>query len=151
MPTAPSTLAPLALSLVTDSPVTGPTTIALDAPTVQGEGQIAAPPGQGPGEGGGEGSSQGAGQGSPMMAWLPFIVIGVVFWMLIIGPERRNRKKREEMLGALSKGDKVMTTGGLYGRIAEVREDVVILDTGDVRLKYSRSAIQGVVGQEDSK
>jgi preprotein translocase subunit YajC len=106
----------------------------------------AAPPGAGeetrdatPGGGGGFG------------AFVPFLVIGAVFWFLIIGPERKNRKKREQMLVALKKGDKVMTTGGLYGRVSELRDDVVILDTGDVRLKFARAAIQGLVDGDEAK
>jgi preprotein translocase subunit YajC len=92
-----------------------------------------------------------AGGGGGFGGFLPFLLIGVVFWFLIIGPERKNRKKREVMLGALKKGDKVMTTGGLYGRVSELRDDVVILDTGDVRLKFSRAAIQGIVDGDEAK
>jgi preprotein translocase subunit YajC len=92
-----------------------------------------------------------AGGGGGFGGFLPFLLIGVVFWFLIIGPERKNRKKREVMLGALKKGDKVMTTGGLYGRVSELRDDVVILDTGDVRLKFARAAIQGIVDGDEAK
>ena len=58
---------------------------------------------------------------------------------------------REEMMAALKKGDQVMTNGGLYGEVAEVRDDIVILKAGDVRLKFSRQAIQGRVGDESEK
>ncbi|MDP6387041.1 MAG: preprotein translocase subunit YajC, partial [Planctomycetota bacterium] len=51
-----------------------------------------------------------------------FLVIGALFWFLILGPERKNRKKRQAMLDALSKGDEVMTTGGLFGRVSKVDE-----------------------------
>jgi len=93
------------------------------------------------------------GSGGLLGGFLPFLVIGAVFWFLIIGPERRNRKRRDQMLTELKKGDRVMTTGGLYGRIAELRDDTVVLDTGDVKLKFARSAIQGLseVSGDDSK
>jgi preprotein translocase subunit YajC len=78
-----------------------------------------------------EGSRPPSGGGG-LSSFLPFIVIGVVFWFLIIAPERKNRRKREVMLSELKKGDKVMTTGGLYGRVSELRDDIVFLDTGDV-------------------
>lgn len=91
------------------------------------------------------------GGGGVLGGFLPFLLIGVVFWFLIIGPERKNRKKREVMLSELKKGDKVMTTGGLYGRVSELRDDVVILDTGDVRLKFARAAIQGLVDGDEAK
>jgi len=106
----------------------------------------AAPPGSGDPAGGGAPAG-----GGGLAGFLPFLVIGAVFWFLIIGPERKNRKKREQMLGALKKGDKVMTTGGLYGRVSELRDDTVILDTGDVRLKFSRAAIQGIVDGDEAK
>lgn len=106
----------------------------------------AAPPGTGDPV---DGTPLGGGGG--FGGFLPFLLIGVVFWFLIIGPERKNRKKREVMLGALKKGDKVMTTGGMYGRVSELREDVVILDTGDVRLKFARAAIQGLVDGDEAK
>lgn len=106
----------------------------------------AAPPGVGdPADGAPAGGAGGFG------GFLPFLLIGVVFWFLIIGPERKNRKKREVMLGALKKGDKVMTTGGLYGRVSDLRDDVVFLDTGDVVLKFSRAAIQGIVDGDEAK
>ncbi len=128
------------------SAATLPTTLAPAAP-LQGEVAVPAAPPTGAEGGAAPGAAGGGGLGS----FLPFLVIGVVFWFLIIGPERKNRKKRDAMLAALKKGDKVMTTGGLYGRVAEVRNDVVVLDTGDVRLKFARAAIQGVVeGEADT-
>lgn len=84
--------------------------------------------------------------GGGLMSFLPFLLIGVVFWMLLIGPERKNRKKREEMMAALSKDDKVMTTGGLYGKVAKVEDDVVTLVVADgVRMRFARQAIQGII------
>jgi preprotein translocase subunit YajC len=148
-PLDPHSLAPLITLVTLDGvsleapPSSGP--LATLASTVQ-DPLPAAPPGTGvethdatPNGGGGFG------------AFVPFLVIGAVFWFLIIGPERKNRKKREQMLVALKKGDKVMTTGGLYGRVSELRDDVVILDTGDVRLKFARAAIQGLVDGDEAK
>ncbi|GEM_PF-1440525 len=79
-----------------------------------------------------------------------FLVIGALFWFLILGPERKNRKKRQAMLDALSKGDEVMTTGGLFGRVSKVDEQEVILVVADgVRLRFSRGAVQGLRGEEE--
>jgi preprotein translocase subunit YajC len=85
---------------------------------------------------------------------LPFLVIGGIFWVLLIAPERKNRKKQEQMRGDLKKGDEVMTTGGMFGRITAVDEEKVTLQIADgVRVKYLRQAIQGRVGEdlEDGK
>ncbi len=97
--------------------------------------------------GDGEGAS-GGGFGS---MWVPMLLIFAVFYFVLIAPEKKNRKKREEMLGALKKGDKVMTTGGLIGSVAAVAEDVVTLQVADgVRLRYSRNAVQTVLEADET-
>ena len=81
-----------------------------------------------------------------------FLVIGALFWFLILGPERKNRKKRKAMLEALSKGDEVMTTGGLFGRVSKVDEHEVTLVVADgVRLRFSRGSVQGLRDEEDQQ
>lgn len=78
--------------------------------------------------------------------------IGAVIWFLIFAPERKARKQRDQMLGALKKGDRVVTTGGLHAQVVEVRENEVVLKAGDVRLTYSRSSVHQVLGGgEDDK
>jgi preprotein translocase subunit YajC len=80
---------------------------------------------------------------------LPLVLCGVVFYFLVIGPERKQRKKREQMLKTLGKGDKVMTTGGLHATIAAVSDDILTLQIADgVRVRFSRSAVQTVVSDE---
>lgn len=82
---------------------------------------------------------------------VPLLLVLVIFWVVMIGPERKARKKREAMLGALSKGDKVMTTSGMYGVVTQVRDDVVTLQVADgVRLRFSRAAIQDVLQDADA-
>jgi len=93
------------------------------------------------------------GQSSPGlfggMGMLPLVVIFAIFWFVMIAPERKNRKKREEMLAALKKGDKVMTTGGMFATVANIQEDVVTLLIADgVRARFNRSAVQTVVDDE---
>lgn len=96
-----------------------------------------------------DGQNREAPQGGLGGLW-PLLAIGAVVWFLIFAPERKARKKREEMLGALKKGDKIVTTGGLHGQIAEVRENEVIIKAGDVRLTYSRSSVHQVEGDGES-
>lgn len=81
---------------------------------------------------------------------LPLGIGAAALWFLILGPERKSRKKREEMLGALKKGDKVVTTGGLHGQIADVRETEIVIKAGDVRLTFSRSSVHQVEGGDES-
>ena len=94
------------------------------------------------------GQSKEAPQGGLGGLW-PLLAIGAIIWFLIFAPERKARKKREEMLGALKKGDKIVTTGGLHGQIAEVRETEIIIKTGDVRLTFSRSSVHQVEGESE--
>ncbi|MEM9801693.1 MAG: preprotein translocase subunit YajC, partial [Planctomycetota bacterium] len=63
---------------------------------------------------------------------------------LIFAPEKKARKQRQEMLDALKKGDKVVTTSGLHAEVAELRESDVVLKAGDSRFVYTRSAVAEV-------
>ena len=87
-----------------------------------------------------------------LMEFLPFILIIVVFWFLIMGGQRREKKKRAQMLQQLKKNDKVVTIGGIMGTVVEIRDNEVVLkvdESSNTRMRFSRNAIQGVVGQED--
>lgn len=87
--------------------------------------------------------------GSPFGALMPFIVIGVLFWMLILGPERKAKRRQAEMRRNIKKNDEVMTTSGIYGRVSRVEDDVVTLVVADgVRMRFARSSIQGLVGED---
>lgn len=99
---------------------------------------------------GGEGATE---SGSPFSSMLiPMALIMVVFYVVMIGPERKQRKKREEMLAAVGKGDKVMTSSGMYATVAAVQDDVITLQIADgVRVRFSRSSIQTVVGDEPAE
>lgn len=80
---------------------------------------------------------------------MPLLLCAVVFYLLVLGPERKQRKKRDEMLKKLSKGDKVMTTGGMHATVAAVQDDVVTLQIADgVRARFARSAVQTVITEE---
>src|SRR5688572_30608009 len=68
------------------------------------------------------GATPGAPQTPPAGSWIgsmiPFLLIIAVFYFVMIGPERKQRKKREAMLAAVKKGDKVLTTGGMFATVA---------------------------------
>src|SRR5688500_3244610 len=75
--------------------------------------------------------------GSLFNGIVPFVLIIVVFYFVMIGPERKQRKKREAMLAAIKKGDKVLTTGGMFATVAAVNEDSITLQAADdVRLRF---------------
>ncbi|MGZ8849090.1 MAG: preprotein translocase subunit YajC [Thermoanaerobaculia bacterium] len=80
---------------------------------------------------------------------LPILAIGLVFYFLVIAPANKQRRKTQEMLSSLKKGDRVTTTGGIYGTIQGVEADVVYLKIAEnVKVKVSRSAVSGVVTGE---
>ena len=81
--------------------------------------------------------------------FLPIIAIGLVFYFLVIAPANKQRKKTAEMLSALKKGDRVVTSGGIYGTIQGVEAEAVYLKIAEnVKVKVARSAITGVVTGE---
>ncbi len=82
---------------------------------------------------------------SGLMAFLPLLVIMVIFYVLLILPAQRRQKKAAEMLSALKTGDKVITNGGIYGTIVGLEGDAVQLRIADqVKIKVARSAIAGL-------
>jgi preprotein translocase subunit YajC len=82
--------------------------------------------------------------GNGLIAFLPLAIIMVIFYVLLILPAQRRQKKTQGMLSALKTGDKVVTTGGLYGTIVALDGDAVQLRIADqVRVKVARSAVAG--------
>lgn len=80
---------------------------------------------------------------------LPIVAIIAIFYFLVIAPANKQRKKTQEMLAALKKGDRVLTTGGIYGSVQGIETDVVYLKIADnVKIKIARSAVASVLGPE---
>lgn len=81
--------------------------------------------------------------------WTTVVMFGlifVIFYFLIIRPQQRRQKEREKLLGALQKGDKVVTSGGLHGTIAGLEEKTVLLQIADgVKVKVDRGSIGQVI------
>ncbi len=84
---------------------------------------------------------------------LPLALVFVVMWIFLLGGNRKERKKHEQMLADLSKGDRVQTAGGILGSVVEVRGDEVVVkvdENANTRLRFARSAIKGVVSDESA-
>jgi preprotein translocase subunit YajC len=74
--------------------------------------------------------------------FLPLIIIFAIFYFILIRPQQQKQKKHKSMLDSLQKGDKVITIGGLYGIIREIKGDVLTLEIAkDVVINTTRSAI----------
>jgi preprotein translocase subunit YajC len=90
-----------------------------------------------------------ASSGQALVQMLPILLIFVVFYFLLIVPQQRQRKKTQEMLSNLKSGDRVVTSGGVYGTITGFREGVVQLQIANqVRIDVSRTAIAGLQPEE---
>lgn len=86
-----------------------------------------------------------AGQGSIWGLLLPFVLMFVVFYFLLIRPQQKKQKQRNQMLHQLKKGDKIVTIGGLHGTIVELTDDTAVLRVNDTtKLTFDRSAISTV-------
>ena len=87
------------------------------------------------------------GPGSLLIQLAPMIAIFAIFFFLLIRPQQKQRKDREQMLGTLKKGDRVVTTGGLIGTITNLNEQTITLRIADaVRVECLRSAVTGLHG-----
>lgn len=82
----------------------------------------------------------------PVMQFLPLVVLGVLFYFLLIRPQMKRNKEHREMIGKLAKGDEVVTTGGLAGRVVEMGDHYLSLEVADsVTVKVQRSAVSTVL------
>jgi preprotein translocase subunit YajC len=83
------------------------------------------------------------GQGGGIMSFLPLIAIVVVFYFFMIRPQMKKAKEQKKYIEALKKGDKILTIGGIYGKIAEVKEDgTMIMEVEDgTKMKISKNAV----------
>lgn len=92
-----------------------------------------------------------ASPGNPagLMQFLPFALILIIFYVLILLPMKRRQKKIQEFQEALQVGDKVVTTSGIYGQITKLGDKSVQVQVADkVRVEIARQAIAGYQGQE---
>jgi preprotein translocase subunit YajC len=83
-----------------------------------------------------------------LVQFIPFVLVLAIFYFVILLPMKRRQKKVEAFLGGLKVGDKVVTTGGLYGSVARLEEQTVHLQIAqNVRVEVSRAAVVGYQGQ----
>lgn len=90
-------------------------------------------------------TAQQAQQAIPVVLW---IVIFAVFYVVLIRPQQVQQRRYREMLGRLKKGDRVLTRGGLYGIIVEIKDNQIMLELAqNVRVRADRTAVQSVVNK----
>lgn len=85
--------------------------------------------------------AQGA-ESNPIMTFLPMILIIAVFYFFMIRPQMKRQKEVTAFRNSLQKGDKVVTTGGIYGKILELKDNYVLLQIDDnVKIRVDKSAL----------
>ncbi|GAA0138101.1 preprotein translocase subunit YajC [Paenibacillus sp. YSY-4.3] len=95
-------------------------------------------------------AAAGTGAANPIISLVvPFAIMFVVFYFLLIRPQKKKQQSRNEMLRALKKGDKIVTIGGLHGTIVTLTDDSVVLLVNDAtKLTFERNAISHSVNTE---
>ncbi|MDH7514613.1 MAG: preprotein translocase subunit YajC [Bacteroidota bacterium] len=90
--------------------------------------------------------SPGGAGGNNMMSTLIFLgLLMLIFYFMILRPQQKRAKERAKMLESIKKGDRIITSGGIHGKVAGIDEKTILLDVGDnVKLKVERSAIASV-------
>ena len=99
--------------------------------------------------GGGEAASP-----SMLVQMFPLILIFAVFWFLMIAPNRKRDRERKAMLAALSKGDSVITAGGVCGTIVGLNENTVVLKVSDdppIKIEFLRSSVSQAEPKESKE
>lgn len=90
-------------------------------------------------------NQEGAAPGGGLMGLLPLVLMFVIFYFLLIRPQNNRMKKHREMIANIKKGDKVITQGGIIGRVFKLTDEEVTIDTGEGgKLRIMRGMIMDV-------
>ena len=90
----------------------------------------------------GTGGATGEGAAGGFSAFIPLIIMFVIFYFLLIRPQQKKTKEHREMINSLRKGDRIITSGGLHGRITGADTDILTVEIADkVRVKLNRGNV----------
>ena len=94
--------------------------------------------------------AQQAGSPDVLVQFLPILIIGVIFYLLVFMPMRKRQKKLDSMIRDLKNGDRVITSGGIYGVVNGVKDKTLIIKVADqVKIEVAKSAIAGKQSPEE--
>jgi preprotein translocase subunit YajC len=92
------------------------------------------------------GQSGAAGQGGGFSAFVPLILMFVIFYFLLIRPQQKKQKQHREMINNVKKGDRIVTGGGIHGRVTGVSDTTLTVEIAEkVRIKLNRGNISAVI------
>jgi len=96
-----------------------------------------------------QGQAAPAGGGSFITALIPFILVFVIFYVLIIMPSRKKQKKHQEMVEHLKPGDKIITTGGIHGTVMGVQPDKIeVKIAANTKVDITKNAVAAILGKK---
>jgi preprotein translocase subunit YajC len=93
----------------------------------------------------------GGAKGGPslLVSFVPILLIFVIFYLLLILPQQKKQKQHQSMLNAMRKGDRIVTTGGMYGTIADVKDNMIVLKISEeVKIELVKSAVAAVIDKK---
>ncbi len=88
-----------------------------------------------------------AAEANPLLSFLPFVLLMVIFYFLLIRPQQKRQKETQKMIDNIKKGDRVVTTGGMIGTVVGIQNDYMVLKLGDndqSKVEILKSAITGL-------
>lgn len=84
--------------------------------------------------------------GNFVTALIPFILVFVIFYLLIIMPSRKKQKRHQEMVGQLKPGDKIVTSGGIYGTVMGTQKDrIEVKISANVKIDITKNAVAAII------
>jgi preprotein translocase subunit YajC len=96
-------------------------------------------------------AQQALGGQSAIIQFLPIVLIAVVFYLLVFRPMKTRQKKLEQTISSLKSGDRVITTGGIYGTIAGIKDKTFLLRVSDqVKIEITKNAVAGLQSEDGS-
>lgn len=97
------------------------------------------------------GATPDAGAPNPIISMIPFFLILIIFYFVLIRPQQEQLKKHKTFLDSLKKGDDVVTESGMYGTVVGVDNESVVLRVADnVKVKFLKTKVAGRVGSESA-
>ena len=94
--------------------------------------------------------AQGGGGGFDLVGIMPLVLIFAVFYFLLIRPQQKKAKAHREMLGAITRGDKIITGGGIMGKVTKVVNDneLAVEIAEGIKVKVQRGVVAGVIAKD---
>ena len=98
------------------------------------------------------GSPSEGGQPNPIASLLPFALMFLVLYLLILRPQMKKQRNQQRMIDELEKNDEIVTSGGIHGIILNIKDDILVVKIADnVKIEVSRAAVSRVKNKEDDK